>query len=232
MSHFVLMVISESGVPSPGLLDRYDERIPVDPYQEQCWCVGLQAKQVANMQADAEMPVEIARQEFYNRPDVKALVAASKAAGNHGFSSVLDTMWHHEYEQPREARLDQLINESHQKDKPNPHCTDCGGLGSVTTNTNPLAKFDSYRLGGQWADLFALLQRKDISDLKTSTDPDGNPLRCFAVLTPDGVWHEKGAVGWLGIVDNEIPDAEWNTFFDMLPDMYANHKVLFYDCHV
>jgi len=49
----------------------------------------------------------------------------------------------------------------------------------------------------------------------------------------EGVWHERGDMGWWGIViDEKDPDAwatEFNAFFDSLPD---DTMVTVVDCHI
>lgn len=55
----------------------------------------------------------------------------------------------------------------------------------------------------------------------------------FAFVTPDGVWHEPGTMGWFA-VDNSTPEGmnryidEWNEFIASKSNPYVS----FVDCHI
>jgi len=36
-------------------------------------------------------------------------------------------------------------------------------------------------------------------------------VECHSILTPDGVWHEKGRGGWFGMVADPKDEDAWNT---------------------
>ncbi len=59
------------------------------------------------------------------------------------------------------------------------------------------------------------------------------PLTAFAFLGTDGVWHEKGDMGWFGMVADEKDEKDWETqfqeLFDTVPD---NHWITIVDCHI
>ena len=62
---------------------------------------------------------------------------------------------------------------------------------------------------------------------------DGNSaISTFAVLK-DGVWYEKGEMGWFGMTSNEKDQNEWNTqvalMLESLPD---DTLISIYDCHI
>ena len=57
-------------------------------------------------------------------------------------------------------------------------------------------------------------------------------LATFAVLK-DGVWYERGSMGWWGCVSGEISKEEWLTQFAMLVDTLPDSAVLTaVDCHI
>ena len=75
--------------------------------------------------------------------------------------------------------------------------------------------------------LFLLLftERKDAKELRT-------PLSCFALVTPDGVWHERGEMGWFGMVANEKEQDDWER---EVADILQNHQediLVGVDCHI
>lgn len=52
----------------------------------------------------------------------------------------------------------------------------------------------------------------------------------FAIVTPDGKWHEKGKMGWFGISTDH--DENWPTMIKTLKQKFAGHKVMIVDCHI
>ena len=52
----------------------------------------------------------------------------------------------------------------------------------------------------------------------------------FAIVTPDGEWHEQGEMGWFGCVSNE--DAAWSVKQKALIEKYKDCIVVACDMHV
>ncbi len=53
----------------------------------------------------------------------------------------------------------------------------------------------------------------------------------FAFVTPDGVWHEKGHMGWWAISWDEKPDEVWEKEYkDALAEYKGTFTIL--DCHI
>jgi hypothetical protein len=58
------------------------------------------------------------------------------------------------------------------------------------------------------------------------------PVRTFAVLK-DGVWIEKGEMGWFGITSNEKDPDDWNDEYKKLIDSLPDNTLLsVFDCHI
>jgi hypothetical protein len=60
----------------------------------------------------------------------------------------------------------------------------------------------------------------------------------YAVITPDGVWHEKGKMGWWGY-SSETPkeSEEWvkswyDKFIDPFIRLKEEHIITIVDCHI
>lgn len=54
----------------------------------------------------------------------------------------------------------------------------------------------------------------------------------FAVLH-DGVWYEKGSMGWWGMVSNEKDQDEWdNKFRELIDSLDPEAEVTIVDCHI
>lgn len=61
--------------------------------------------------------------------------------------------------------------------------------------------------------------------------------RCSAITTfavvKDGVWYEKGEMGWWGIVTNEKDQQDWNQkFMDLIEGLPDETLITIVDCHI
>lgn len=54
----------------------------------------------------------------------------------------------------------------------------------------------------------------------------------FAVVTPDGVWHEKGEMGWFGMSHNNKEEKKWVKEVQELLDQHKDHWIIGVDCHI
>lgn len=86
-------------------------------------------------------------------------------------------------------------------------------------------KWDWYELGSRYSDVFV---RGNIAPLNR-INFDRVP---FAVLTPDGIWHERGTLGWFGSVTNDKGD-KWDWQFRQIIQSWMDSGIaLFYDYHI
>lgn len=92
--------------------------------------------------------------------------------------------------------------------------------GNLLTNQNPNSKWDWWQIGGRWSD-DATNDTAKVIDL-----PEG--FETFAVVTPDGVWHAEGDVGWFACVSNEDDDYD---FHKIVAD-YEDYDCALVDCHI
>ena len=110
--------------------------------------------------------------------------------------------------------------------------------GSVYSEYNPNSKWDWYEVGGRWKNLLRL-KNGDKADCayvrEIDFDAMGDEFRTYAVLTPDGVWHAPGEMGWFGIsseTNNEYESWKKNfkkTFIDTADQNWLMYIV---DCHI
>lgn len=60
----------------------------------------------------------------------------------------------------------------------------------------------------------------------------------FALVTPDGKWHEQGRMGWWGVTiedeagHDEKPEALWGAAFRALLEQHPDALLVVVDCHV
>lgn len=139
--------------------------------------------------------------------------------------------WQTEFYEPRQKFYKSVFDASPKKDSPDADCTDCSGTGKHVSTSNEKAKWDWWRIGGRWdgfmlalpgiddgkggfnfGDEFESLKRNScpVPEIKMKTTP-------FAVLTPDGEWHERGDMGWWGNVsDEKDKDVWWREYRELL----------------
>jgi hypothetical protein len=115
-------------------------------------------------------------------------------------------------------------------DVPVASCSECDGSGVRLSASNPLAKWDWWVIGGRW-DGWILAEREPGPDDASHTpeknvrpvrdipldEVDGMP---FAVVTPDGHWHDA----------DDVPD-EWQRHVKDLTRHYPDHLAVAVDCH-
>ncbi|WP_144628926.1 hypothetical protein [Arthrobacter woluwensis] len=93
--------------------------------------------------------------------------------------------------------------------------------GNLWSTYNPESKWDWWVIGGRWNDNVIAGNIGPIVSLKKRT---------FAVITPDGEWHESGRMGWFGMVSNENPN--WDAQFDELVAQHPAAYAVVVDVHI
>ena len=117
---------------------------------------------------------------------------------------------------------------------------------------NPRAKWDWYSVGGRWTGLLKLKEgcEGEVGNPGLMTDPseegycdsalkkdidwdDMNDFETYAVLK-DGVWYERGQMGWWGIqLTTDFTPGEWTQKFKELLDSVPDDMLLtIVDCHI
>lgn len=96
--------------------------------------------------------------------------------------------------------------------------------GNLLSSYNPKSKFDYYGISGRWKDEFPE-NVCPVSELPKD-------FSCFAIVTPNGEWHEKGKMGWWAIVTNEKPDDSWDLEVALILENYKDHLAVAVDCHI
>ena len=86
--------------------------------------------------------------------------------------------------------------------------------GRYGYKANPNGKYDYYSEGGRWADEII---RKDGTMCNSEYIEDIDWERMFSegcvpyvIVDNEGVWHERGQMGWFGIGSNEKSHKDWN----------------------
>jgi hypothetical protein len=111
---------------------------------------------------------------------------------------------------------------------------------------NPNAKWDWYSLGGRWSGMIKLKDgatgtygRPGVFDNTTGIDSalikdiaNLSEIKTFALLK-DGVWYERGEMGWFGVVSNERASEEWDKeYAKLLSELPEDTRISIIDCHI
>lgn len=126
--------------------------------------------------------------------------------------------------------------------KPDPECALCRGTGTYLSTYNPRAKWDSWRIGGRWDGAVAGRRRRSGGGFNLGRQHEelsGNVvpvarlprgLTCFAIVTPDGDWHQEGELGAWGVAWNV--DADWPRKVRLLLEARRDCLAVGCDLHV
>jgi len=174
MSHFCAIALVPNETEDvkatiEEMLAPYSEHIQVDPYDEDCWCIGNTARQDARKRVINELGtvedneralhkvlidakcIELAGGEEewdrltseYSSSDKRWEIQADAQAS-------LSTKWR-ELISKREE-LEKKYEEEHEfYKKPNAECGDCNGSGTCSSTYNPVSKWDWWQIGGRWS---------------------------------------------------------------------------------
>jgi len=209
------------------IMQPFDERLQVDPYQKECWCKGRKAKNEISLLSDEKFGNwgEL-RKQFADKYPLKE---EDDACSN--IKKILnerDKLWSMFTKDKSKFEKEEIENHS-DKDKPDPDCDDCKGIGSYETTYNPNSKWDWYQVGGRWDGMISKDNYLPVSEyiLKLKEENIG----MFALVTPEGEWIEKGKMGWWAIVSDR--NENWDEIFMGVLEKYKNnHIIIQLDCHI
>ena len=98
------------------------------------------------------------------------------------------------------------------------------GEGNRLSTYSQKSKWDWYVIGGRWD-----------NEIEGNTCPVSKlppDFSCFAIVTPDGEWHENGNMGWWGIIINEKDKAGWELEQSILFEVYKDCLAVMVDAHI
>ncbi len=117
---------------------------------------------------------------------------------------MLESQWKYEPSKEKYPTMDKLAKEYFGYRKVN---------GKYGYMSNPNAKYDWYSEGGRWSGYLTTNEggKTDV-ELLTEVDWDKTDTP-FCFVNAEGEWIEKGQMGWLAMVADEKPKADWEEEF-------------------
>ena len=105
--------------------------------------------------------------------------------------------------------------------------------GEPLSVANPAGKWNWYVIEGRWDGCINDVeteQHRYIDNMTTTEQAIARNKIPHAIITPDGVWHERGRMGWWAILatENENWDAEALRLFGN----YPGYQVALVDAHI
>jgi hypothetical protein len=223
MSHFVIGAIMEKekaendleGTIS-NLLEPYDEKTEVPEYEKKCYCIQMAAQEKAKeiIEKETGKTVEDFRREIADISDW----------------GEKDKKWK-ELTEDYFYRLDEIVLEQTLEANPVKTCETCKGTGLYKTTYNPNSKWDWYVIGGRWD---GLINGKNVVSVKETIDYVKESGSLFGFITPNGIWAEKGEMGYFGCSSNNKKEKDWEReTIEILESFNSdNFVVVLVDCHI
>lgn len=113
---------------------------------------------------------------------------------------------------------------------------DISSDGGIYSTHNPHAKWDWYQIGGRWRNYLNAKYAADTDSAKVkNVNFSNNNFNTFAVVTPDGEWHECGEMFWFGIhsaSSEEIEEWEKNYKKRFIDTADPEWTITIVDCHI
>ena len=206
MTHYaVAIIIPPAEDDIQGFIDRqmqpYDESITVAPYV--CYSVERAAKDLAD---------EICRLELIVRRE-EPLYNLDKC--RHSL-----------------AKLRQMTPEQKYREFLAVH-ERFDAKGEPLSTYNPAGKWDWYVIGGRWNGWINDQEGPDgelAANMATTEQAVARGKIPHAIITPDGLWHEHGTMGWWGLMLTE--NEGWGDTAKALFAVYPGHNIVIVDAHI
>jgi hypothetical protein len=256
MSHFFVGVLVPPGTDDieskvDELMAPYDENLEVPEYGVTCWCIKNQAQELARQEIEREHgSVQSFRDRFEIYCEEQGLSWKEGDSEDVRWEKVArkDREWH-TFAKPWTQDYEELRMEKRKEVQPRSDCEYCSGTGIYHVTYNPKSKWDWYSLGGRWNGVIRSTPRDDEEDggfnfrdefrqlpenvttvEEFLTSPDGRIP--YALVTPDGEWHQKGEMGWWGMDHCRVDGEQWEEAVKAMMENNKDCYVVGLDCHI
>ena len=192
-----------------ALLEPFDENTAVPAYATDCYCKGHLAQQAGRVAADQEIgPLHELNERYWALPEA-------------------DRPEWEDYIAPYQTVADRVEQAHPLYHQPDPACDACHGTGNRLTTYNPDSQWDWWVIGGRWDGWLHPSNVVPVSDLLSVLE--NTP---FALVTPDGAWHQRGRMGLWGMASDEAPEDEWAATVQTLLHAHPEALAVTCDLHI
>lgn len=116
-----------------------------------------------------------------------------------------------------------------------------GEVMKCVNRTNPNSKWDWWCVGGRWDGMLsgdrqrssnypAPIDNEHTNVVPIASLPDD--FSCFAIVTPEGEWIERGEMGWWACVADEKDAQVWKDTVRTVLEKYKDCIGVAVDCHI
>lgn len=109
--------------------------------------------------------------------------------------------------------------------------------GNEWSTYNPKSQWDWWVIGGRWEGMLnntagQKAEKWDGKNILRNRDLR-RPESTFAYLTKEGVWHEKGSMGWFGMSNDKHAQVDWDRkMAEYLLSIPGEDWLVVVDCHI
>ena len=106
--------------------------------------------------------------------------------------------------------------------------------GNIYSKYNPMSKWDWYTIGGRWDKHLLLKTGEKVNSAQIKDVDFENTKPTYAVITPNGLWHEAGRMLWWGLSTASEKDAKnwYDNYSEFLASEDQNLFITIVDCHI
>lgn len=221
MSHFGVYVFHDKNTSIYDLLAPYDESLRFDPYVEY-----TKEEAIADVRKEIEDCKNGSYAEYLKNPeDYKK---------KYGYSN--DHIKYLKDEFPKKLNWTDDQCYDYKKEFYDADMIDKDG--NLLTTYNSKSKWDWYVVGGRWDGGIPMktnmkLEIKSCNECKVSQIDMDKIKTPYAYIDTDGIWHERGKMGWFGISFNDKDKDSWDDEFKkFIKNQKKSTIVTLVDCHI
>jgi hypothetical protein len=246
MSHFTVGVVVPKDTPKSEIKDYldnimapYDEELTVPEYKMKCWCVGQKATSQINHEVELFLgPIEKVRADYWKRHEGEEDSEERQIAMNKEWDNLVA---------PRKKYFADSMEDHPLREAADPECDECKGTGMRSTDRNPRSRWDWWCIGGRWCGTITKTEMPDDGEggfnfgdnyhglnenSATVATALANDFVPFALILPDGIWHEKGEMGMFAMVSNEKKEGDWDEKVRTVLQPFKDDLMVQLDVHI
>ena len=221
MSHFCVYVFHDKNTSIDTLLAPYDENLVVEPYVE-----------YNKEEAIAKVRKEI--EDYKNGPYAEYIKNPEEYEKKYKCTKKYIEFLKNEFPKKINWTDDQCYDDM----KEDYDFDMIDKDGNLLSKYNPKSKWDWYEVGGRWCGGIPMktntkLEIKSCNECKVSQIDMDKISPPYAYVDTNGIWNERGEMGWFGISSNDKDEKSWgDEFKKFINNQNKSTIVTLVDCHI